>query len=52
MSDATGQKIDPTTLGPAFPRTHHVLWLEFGNRNDFDDPLGVLQRRLLPKKGR
>ncbi len=38
MSDATGQKIDPTTLGPAFPRTHHVLWLEFGNRNDFDDP--------------
>ena len=38
MSDATGQKIDPGVLSPAFPRTHHVLWLEFGNRNDFDDP--------------
>jgi aquaporin Z len=25
-------------LGAAFPRTHHVLFLEFGNRNDFDDP--------------
>jgi aquaporin Z len=35
---ATDQKIDPASLGPAFPRTHHVLWLEFGNRNDFDDP--------------
>ena len=38
MSDARGQKIDPAALGTAFPRTHHVLWLEFGNRNDFDDP--------------
>ena len=26
------------SLGTAFPRTHHVLWLEFGNRADFDDP--------------
>ena len=25
-------------MGAAFPRTHHVLWLEFGNRDDFDDP--------------
>jgi aquaporin Z len=25
-------------VGPAFPRTRHVLWLEFGNRTDFDDP--------------
>ena len=35
--DAANQKIDPA-YGTAFPRTHHVLWLEFGNRNDFDDP--------------
>jgi aquaporin Z len=35
---AAGQGIDPTTLGPAFPRTHHVLQLEFGDRKDFDDP--------------
>jgi aquaporin Z len=38
VSDATAPKIDPAQLGPAFPRTHHVLWLEFGNREDFDDP--------------
>jgi aquaporin Z len=38
MSDATAQKIDPATLGAAFPRTHHVLWLEFGDRKEFDDP--------------
>jgi aquaporin Z len=25
-------------LGSAFPRTHHVLQLEFGDRKDFDDP--------------
>ena len=25
-------------LGTAFPRTHHMLLLEFGNRADFDDP--------------
>src|SRR5271165_48379 len=35
---AAARQIDPASLGPAFPRTHHVLWLEFGNRNDFDDP--------------
>ncbi len=38
MSDATAHKIDPAELGPAFPRTRHVLWLEFGSREDFDDP--------------
>jgi aquaporin Z len=38
VSDATAQKIDPAALGTAFPRTHHVLQLEFGNRKDFDDP--------------
>jgi aquaporin Z len=38
VSDARAQKIDPAEMGPAFPRTHHVLWLEFGNRQDFDDP--------------
>src|SRR5713101_7726373 len=38
MSDATAQKIDPATLGATFPRTHHVLLLEFGSRKDFDDP--------------
>jgi aquaporin Z len=38
VSDARTQKTDPAELGPAFPRTHHVLWLEFGNREDFDDP--------------
>ncbi len=35
--ETPAQKID-SALGAAFPRTHHVLWLEFGNRNDFDDP--------------
>jgi aquaporin Z len=38
VSDATAQQIDPSTLGATFPRTHHVLWLEFGDRKDFDDP--------------
>src|SRR5579862_5409264 len=38
VSDATAQKSDPAELGSAFSRTHHVLWLEFGNRADFDDP--------------
>src|ERR1700678_4129601 len=38
VSDARAQTTDPAELGPAFPRTHHVLWLEFGNRQDFDDP--------------
>ena len=34
---APAQRIDQQ-LGAAFPRTHHVLWLEFGDRKDFDDP--------------
>ncbi len=38
VSDASDRKIDPAAVGAAFPRTHHVLWLEFGNRADFDDP--------------
>jgi aquaporin Z len=29
---------DRAALGTAFPRTRHVLWLEFGDRTDFDDP--------------
>jgi aquaporin Z len=37
-SEVAGQKIEPASIGTAFPRTHHVLWLEFGNRKDFDDP--------------
>jgi aquaporin Z len=37
-TSTAGQKADPASVGTAFPRTHHVLWLEFGNRNDFDDP--------------
>ena len=35
---AAAQKIDPASLGTAFLRTHQVLWLEFGDRKDFDDP--------------
>jgi aquaporin Z len=31
------QKLD-AALGTAFPRTHHVLWLEFGDQQDFDNP--------------
>jgi aquaporin Z len=37
-SGATAQQVDPAALGTAFPRTHHILTLEFGNRQDFDDP--------------
>jgi len=37
VSSATAQTID-TALGTAFPRTHHVLMLEFGDRKEFDDP--------------
>jgi hypothetical protein len=37
MSGATAQEIN-TTLGTAFPRTHHILTLEFGDPRDFDDP--------------
>ncbi|TVZ02718.1 hypothetical protein EAS64_25765 [Trebonia kvetii] len=32
------REVDPAALGTAFPRTHHVLQLEFGDRKDFDDP--------------
>jgi aquaporin Z len=38
VSKVLGEKMDPAAIGTAFPRTHHVMWLEFGNRNDFDDP--------------
>ena len=38
VSGATAQQIDPAALGAAFPRTHHILLLEFGDRKDFDDP--------------
>ena len=38
VSSATAQEPDRAALGPAFPRTHHVLMLEFGDRRDFDDP--------------
>ena len=38
VSGATAQQIDLAALGAAFPRTHHILLLEFGDRKDFDDP--------------
>ncbi len=38
VSGATARQVDPAALGAAFPRTHHVLMLEFGDRKDFDDP--------------
>ncbi len=38
VSGAAARPVDPAVLGPAFPRTHHVLLLEFGDRADFDDP--------------
>ena len=40
VSGATAQQIDRdrAALGAAFPRTHHILQLEFGDRKDFDDP--------------
>src|SRR5512140_1956630 len=38
VSGATAQQIDRAALGTAFPRTHHILLLEFGDRKDFDDP--------------
>src|SRR5579863_3122995 len=45
VSGRRAQPIDPAALGTAFPRTQHVLTLEFGNRRDFDDP-GREWRRL------
>jgi len=44
VSGATAQQIDPAALGAAFPRTHHILLLEFGDRKDFDDPRKELRR--------
>jgi hypothetical protein len=38
VSGAAAPQVNRMALGAAFPRTHHVLWLEFGNRADFDDP--------------
>ena len=38
MSGSTTQEIEPSALGAAFPRTHHILQLEFGDREDFDNP--------------
>jgi aquaporin Z len=38
VSGAPVQRIDPAVLGTAFPRTQHVLMLEFGDRRDFDNP--------------
>ena len=38
MSGTTTQQTDPAALGAAFPRTHHILTLEFGDRKDFDNP--------------
>jgi len=38
VNGATVQQIEPAALGTAFPRTHHVLMLEFGDRKDFDNP--------------
>ena len=38
VSAGVAGRIDPAALGAAFPRTHHILQLEFGNRKDFDDP--------------
>jgi aquaporin Z len=38
VSGATAQQVDPAALGTAFPRTSHILTLEFGSRKDFDDP--------------
>ena len=32
------RQVDRAELGTAFPRTYHALWLEFGDRKDFDDP--------------
>ncbi len=45
VSAVAARPVDPTALGQAFPRTRHVMWLEFGSREDFDDP-GKEWRRL------
>ena len=38
VSGSAARELDPAALGTEFPRTHHVLTLEFGERKDFDDP--------------
>ena len=40
VGGATAQQMDRdrADLAVAFPRTHHILTLEFGDRRDFDDP--------------
>jgi aquaporin Z len=40
VSGATAQQTDrdQAALEPSFPRAHHILQLEFGDRKDFDDP--------------
>ncbi len=38
VGGAAAQQIDRAELAAAFPRTHHVLTLEFGDRAEFDDP--------------
>ena len=38
VSGAAARQMDPAALGTVFPRTHHVLMLEFGDRKDFDNP--------------
>jgi aquaporin Z len=38
VSGAAAQQIDRAALEAAFPRTHHILSLEVGDRKDFDDP--------------
>ena len=37
-SGSAAQQTDLAAMGTAFPRTHHILTLEFGDRRDFDDP--------------
>ena len=44
VSGPAPRQVDPAALGAAFPRTHHVLWLEFGDRADFDDPRKAWRR--------
>ncbi len=38
VSGPAVREADRAALGSAFPRTRHVLMLEFGERADFDDP--------------
>jgi aquaporin Z len=37
-SGAVAGQVNPGALEAAFPRTHNILQLEFGSRQDFDDP--------------